>query len=52
MIIVVGGIKGGSGKNYSLHEPCCYSAFQGKRILLVDADEKEAHLIGLNIEKV
>lgn len=42
MIIVVGGIKGGSGKTTLCTNLAVIRAFQGKRILLVDADEQRS----------
>jgi chromosome partitioning protein len=42
MIIVVGGIKGGSGKTTLCTNLAVIRALQGKRILLVDADEQRS----------
>jgi chromosome partitioning protein len=40
MIIVIGGIKGGSGKTTLCTNLAAIRALQGKRVLLVDADEQ------------
>lgn len=42
MIIVVGGIKGGSGKSTLATNITVFRALQGKRVLLVDADEQKS----------
>jgi len=42
MIIVVGGIKGGSGKTTLCTNLAVIRALQGKRVLLVDADEQRS----------
>jgi chromosome partitioning protein len=42
MIVVIGGIKGGSGKTTLCTNLAVIRAFQGKRILLVDADEQRS----------
>ena len=42
MIVVVGGIKGGSGKTTICTNLTVLRATQGKRILLVDADEQRS----------
>jgi len=42
MIIVVGGIKGGSGKSTLATNLTVIRALEGKRVLLVDADEQRS----------
>lgn len=42
MIIVVGGIKGGSGKSTLTTNLTVNRALEGKRVLLVDADEQRS----------
>ena len=42
MIIVVGGIKGGSGKSTLATNLTVIRAFEGRRVLLVDADEQRS----------
>lgn len=42
MIIVIGGIKGGSGKTTLCTNLAVMRALQGKRVLLVDADEQKS----------
>lgn len=42
MIIVVGGIKGGSGKTTISTNLAVIRAFAGKKVLLVDADEQKS----------
>lgn len=42
MIIVIGGIKGGSGKTTISTNLAVIRALQGKRVLLVDADEQRS----------
>lgn len=42
MIIVIGGIKGGSGKTTLCTNLAVIRALQGKRVLLVDADEQRS----------
>lgn len=42
MIIVIGGIKGGSGKSTLATNLTVIRALQGKRVLLVDADEQRS----------
>lgn len=42
MIIVVGGIKGGTGKTTIATNLACIAAEQGSDVLLVDADEQES----------
>jgi chromosome partitioning protein len=41
MIIVVGGIKGGSGKTTVATNLCVLRAIEGRRVLLIDADDQE-----------
>jgi chromosome partitioning protein len=42
MIVVVGGIKGGSGKTTIATNLTVMRAFEGKKVLLVDADEQKS----------
>jgi chromosome partitioning protein len=42
MIIVIGGIKGGSGKSTLATNLTVIRALEGKRVLLVDADEQRS----------
>ena len=42
MIVVVGGIKGGSGKTMLATNLTVMRALAGKRVLLVDADEQHS----------
>lgn len=42
MIVVVGGIKGGSGKTTLCTNLAVIRALQGKKVLLVDADEQKS----------
>ena len=44
MILVVGGIKGGSGKTTLATNFAAYMALKGKRTLLIDADEQHSSL--------
>jgi len=56
MITVLGGIKGGSGKTTLSTNLCVIQASDGKRVLLVDADEQQSasnwseHREGLDID--
>jgi len=56
MVIVVGGIKGGSGKTTLSTNLCVLRALSGEKILLVDTDEQKSssewteHRESLNIE--
>ena len=56
MVIVIGGIKGGSGKTTLSTNLCVLRAFSGQKILLVDTDEQRSssewaeHRESLNIE--
>lgn len=56
MVIVIGGIKGGSGKTTLSTNLCVLRALSGEKILLVDTDEQKSssewteHRESLNIE--
>lgn len=48
MIVVVGGVKGGSGKTTIATNLCVMRAATGKKVLLVDADEQKSSSIFSN----
>lgn len=51
MIIVLGSQKGGVGKSTLAVSIAAYLMAQGKRVLIVDADDQKSVLTGITIDQ-